>query len=276
MAWLKRHLLVAIGVVVLAAAILAAVAIVRRQPARNGARPVITLDVNDESALEVAPGTPLVFTVHLSGDRRGAVTVGTRATPWHSSLRLETEDARALPWPVEPHGTPIGTTLNDDARLTSTENSPVARLEWQRTYYKAQLAVSPEHTKNLSGAIRIRAVLDPAGWVFWRWRGRVESRPVTIRVHPEAAARSELQQRRLMHSAAYFLDRHLYEEAHAAANELVRLADGVDAQILRGDALAGLKRPAEALGAYRRALQLRPRSYEEPALLLERIARVSR
>lgn len=255
---------------------LGALAMVWRQPSAGEVRPVIGLDVNGGTSIEAAPGSPFVFTIHLTGERRGPVVVGTRSTPWHTSLRLETMEGRELPWRVEPHGTPSGTTLQDDMRLATVRSPSVARLVWHGSHYRAQFSVAPEQTTTFSGAVRVRAVLDTPRWVWWRWRGSVQSQSVTIHVSADAAGRADLQRQRLVETAAYFLDRQRHADAYTAANQVAAVADGVDAQILRGDALAGLNRHAEALAAYRRALRLRPPSYEEPALLLDKIASVSR
>lgn len=242
------------------------------------AEPVLTVSVNGADAVDVTPGTPLIFELTLRGERRGRVSVGSSFRPWHEMMRLEDGDGRPLPWPVSQHGEPkaVAVSIDGGDPRISTVVDAVADLEWQRSTYTVTLAAAPDHTQSLSGTTRVLAVLDAPWWTWSGWSGRVTSRPVAVNVPPDAADRGELRLARLALSAEFFLGRQEFEKARAAGEELTRLIpDRAGAHVLHGDALAGLERRDEALTAYRRALDVGPRSYEEPALLLDRMARVS-
>ena len=151
----------------------------------------------------------------------------------------------------------------------------VANLVWQTSEYTVFFAVAPEHTQQLTGTIRIRGILSSPWWMFGRWHGEATSPSVTITVPADAATRRDLNLQRLTASSEYFLARREYERAQASSQQLIALApDRVVPHMLHGDALAGLDRPDEAPVAYKRALALSKPSYEEPKLLLNRIARV--
>ena len=247
------------------------------QRAAANAAPVLTLVVNGEASVDVLPGTPLVFELTLKGERRGTVAVGNALRPWHNLIRLEDEHGRPLPWPVSAHGEPNGISVDFSGAhpAISTERTAVAHLEWQRSEYTVAFAVDPHQTARLSGTIHVRGVLESPWWHWSSWRGKVTSRGVAINVRSESGG-STLHLQRLLLSAKFFLDRREYDKANAASEELARLApDRAIAEILRGDALVGLNQPARAMAAYRRALALGGRGYEEPVLLLDRIARAS-
>jgi len=240
------------------------------RPSPSAATPVLTLLVNGSESIEVAPGTPLVFKLTLSGDRRGKIAVGSTGRPWYSMMRLRNSDGGALPWQVVTHGEPRAmnvTLVSGQLPTISTAVSPVADLDWQRSEHTVWLAASPDDTQQLSGTTRIHAVLD----------SEVRSLDATIRVPADAGTRADLKLQKLRESAEFFLARRAFDRAYVASKEFAQLEPGsATAHVMNGDALAGLKRRAEALVAYRRALTVSKTSYEEPTPLLERIAGLER
>lgn len=244
-----------------------------------GASPIVTVLVNGETSIDVAPGTPLIFEVTLRGPRRDRVVVGSSWRPWQTLIRLEDNQGRSLPWRLAAHGQPkaISVSLAGQYPTLSTNVTAVADLQWQSSEYTMSLAVAPDETQQLSGTTGVRALVETPWWTGSSWRGKVTSPSVTVRVPSDAGSRPDLNLARLLGSADYFLLRHEYERAYAASEQLTRSApDLVIGKIFHGDALAGLQRRDEALAAYRSALALRGVSYEEPTLLLDRIARLSR
>jgi tetratricopeptide (TPR) repeat protein len=159
------------------------------------------------------------------------------------------------------------------------ETSAVAHLEAGRHVHIMTEAAAPEDTVNLQpGTYRVRAVLETPFWMFWGWRGRVASAPVTIVVVDPSKTgdrRNALETQRLMRAGDFYIGVARFEEAARAAREVVKSEPNqIEAHILLGDALVGLERRQEALAAYHRALALVPRSYEQPTLLYERIQSV--
>lgn len=273
-----RVAVVAVGLILMLAAL--AAFLFRFGSGREGnsrALPVLSLQVNGAESVEIAAGTPLIFDLTLRGERHGSVAVGNSWRPWYSLLRLTQEDGRALPWPASGYGEPRVISLNldgPDPKLSTTP-SDVARLVWQTSEHTVSFAVAPEHTQQLRGTTRIRAVLASPWWMPGAWHGRVTSPSVAISVPADAATRRDLNLQRLAASSEYFLARREYELAQGASQQLIALApDRVVPHMLHGDALAGLGRREEALAAYQRAVALSRPSYEEPTLLLNRIARV--
>lgn len=249
----------------------------RSRQSASGAQPVLTLLVNGSESVEVAPGTPLIFELTLSGERRGKVAVGSTRRPWYSLMRLRDGEGRALAWPVVSHREPRAISLNFDGgppRISTTVTA-VADLDWQQSEYTAWLAVSPDDAKHLSGTTRVYATLEVPWWAWASSRGEVRSPSVVIRAPADAGTRRDLKLQKLRGSTEFFLAHRRFDRAYAASNELAQLEPGnATAHILNGDALAGMNRRTEALDAYRRALTLSRTSYEEPTVLLERIARV--
>lgn len=249
----------------------------RSRQSPSAPQPVLTLLVNGSESVDVAPGTPLVFELTLSGERRGKVVIGSRRRPWYSMMRLRDGDGRPLPWPVVTHREPRAIAVNFDGGLPriSTDVTAVAALDWQRSEYTAWLAVSPDDTQQLSGTTRVYASLEIPWWAWASLRGEVRSPGVAIRAPADAGTRGDLKLQKLRGSAEFFLAHSRFDRAYATSKELAQLEPGsATAHILNGDALAGMNRRTEALDAYRRALTLSRTSYEEPTLLLERIARV--
>src|SRR4030042_7111896 len=62
--------------------------------------PILSLEVNGGEDMRLLPGTPLIFTVTLSGSPGArAARLGTGERPWHTRLRLELAEAeRPSPW----------------------------------------------------------------------------------------------------------------------------------------------------------------------------------
>jgi hypothetical protein len=266
------------------AAVLALVIWLAPGRSRSTPRPGLTLLVNMRTRVEVTPGTPLVFDLSIgSGPSSPAFTVGSRWGAWHTLLRLEEAAANGpVPWVLTLVGPPRSLHMGlDSARRpeVTTDASLVARLEGGRHLHSVTLAAAPDVTARIPpGTYRLRAVLETPFWLRWGWRGRVESAPATVVViDPPTAGekREHLEAQRLARAAEFHLDTGRFADAHQAAAELVRLRPNESrSYILLGDASAGLNLRQEALDAYRHAMALLPRSYEEPTLLFERMKTV--
>lgn len=86
-----------------------------------------------------------------------------------------------------------------------------------------------------------------------------------------------LESERLAGTTRYYLSAGRSAEALRFAQELATLEpERARSHVLLGDALALQGRTKEALSAYRRAMKLVPRSYDEPELLRQRIDNLMR
>lgn len=256
---------------------------VRLEAARSAQRVAISLRVNLERRSEIAASTPLLFEVSLTGgtDHAG-VSIGGPTRPWPSLVRLVRAGSdEGIPWPVSPLGAPTTIRVARGARGPDirVERSDTAVVEGGRIN-RLVLGVSPEAMASApAGTYQIQAVLEQGAWPPWRWHGRLTSAAVTVVVRPAAQGgdSERLQRERLALSARYYLLARRPDDARRAAVDLVgRDPRDPAAAILLGDTLAALGRTRGALNAYRAALALSPNAYEEPALLYDRIAKLSR
>lgn len=263
------------------AALLSMQWIASRRPA---ATPVLTLRVNAASRADIATGAPVIFHVGLAGGRDGrGVTIGEGSHPWAtlvSFVRAESHDE--LPWRVDSLGRASSTRIGrkaDGSLDIQSEQASGASVDGHHLHH-ARFGVSPETMVSARpGTYRIQAILERGYWPPWRWHGRVESAAVTVVVRSPADAkdRERLEQERLILSAQYDLARRRWDAAHQAALQLVTRAPKDPAlRMLLGDTLAAQGNFRDALGAYRTALKLSPRRYEQPQLLYERIRNASR
>ena len=274
-----RIALAAVAVVVLASAWIAW----RVRTAIRAPSPVLSLDVNRERDVRLLPGTPLVFTVSLSGAPRGPVTrVGAEDRPWQSGLRLELAGSgEPLPWKPLPLSSPISIRFARDARghPTVEQDAGEEALLDADHVHTIDLAVGPEETARVAaGRYTIVARLGSSLWPPWRWRPRVVSNPVVVTIRRAAGATvpaAELESRRLAELADYYLRAKRYEDARKTALRMLK-ADpwSVDGYTVLGDALGGLNRNADALEAYEYALLVMPSpgpEAEPPSYLIERL-----
>lgn len=249
---------------------------------QTSARAGLTLMVNLRPRAEVLPGTPLVFDLSISGSPSGpAFDLGSRWRPWHTLVWVE--DAGGGPsLPSIPPGAPRSLSLVADAAGRQSlleDTSPVAHFDGSRHVHAVTFTLGPDATAAMQpGTFRFRAVLETPLWLRWGWTGRVVSAPVTVVIVDSSQAgerREELDVQRLALLAGFHTTAGRFGDAHQSATQLARLRPTeVRSHVLLGDTLAGLNRYTEALDAYRRAMALLPRSYEEPTVLLQRIRRV--
>jgi hypothetical protein len=244
----------------------------------------LTVLVNHGSRVEVTPGTPLFFEVSITNSpSSGAQALGSRWRPWYRLIRLEGSGQAGMPWRLSRAGPPrsLRVVRTPDGRpemKTDTEPSAVARLEAGRQVYTVTEVASPEAAAGVRpGAYRVRAVLETPRWMLWGWRGRKVSQPVTIVVLDASKPgdkRDALERQRLARAADFYIGAEQFADAERTVRQLLELEPNqAEAHMLLGDSLAGLNRRDDALVAYRRALVLTPRSYEEPRVLMDRIER---
>jgi Bacterial transcriptional activator domain len=274
---MKRALrIIALMAVAGGAVISLSVFVARRQGSAPAAKPGVTLLVNRQPRVHIAPGTPLLFELSVSSSPTLTVSsVGSRLRPWHDLLVLEVVGATATPWPVVRIGTPrsvhVAREANGRHRVTP-EVSPVARLDGGQYVHTVTFASGPEQTATMApGTYRFRGVLQTPSWLVWGgWTGRVVSGIATVIV--DAGRQPELEANRFASTAAFYLNAARFEDARRAATELINVnPKDARAHTLLGDALAALGRRREALAAYQHALAVLPQSYETPTLLMERI-----
>ena len=256
---------------------------VGRRPEASAVRPGVTLLVNLERKLVITPGTPLVIEVSLSSAPSApALSIGGWWRPWHEYVHLEDPTtAQAAPWPLQFVSATSSAleSVADGSRVISATGR-IAHLEGGRQVHTVTLVAPPAAmAQTPPGLYRLRAVVQIPPWHFGGWRGRAVSTPVTIVVRARDDGKEGMQtleKQRLTYAAKYHLSVGQPTEARRVAEELLALGTNDAATlILLGDTFAAENQPNRALVEYRRALALLPRSYEEPTLLLERIARAS-
>lgn len=255
----------------------------RSETARRAERVTISLRVNLGRRSEITTSTPLLFEVSLTGGADDAdVRIGGLKRPRLSLVRLVRAGSdEGLTWPVSPLGAPTAIRVARGARGPDirVERSNTAVVEHGRIN-RLVLGVSPEAMASApAGTYQIQALLEQGFWPPWRWHGRLTSAAVTVVVRPAAPGgdNERLQRERLTLSARYYLLAKRPDDAYRAAVDLAgREPRDPAAAMLLGDTLAALGRTRSALNAYRAALALSPNAYEEPALLYDRIAKLSR
>ena len=280
---LGRMALAAVAVLVLALAWTAW----RVRAAVRAPSPVLSLDVNRERDARLLPGTPLVFTVTLSGAPGGpAIRIGGAGNPWWSRVRLEPDGGGSgLPWKPSPLSSPVGIRFGRDARghPTVEQDAGEQALLDADHVHTIDLAVGPEETARVAaGRFTIVASLRQPLWPPWRWRPKVVSNPVVVTIRRAAGATvpaAQLESRRLAELADYYLRAKKYEDARKTALRMLQ-ADprSVDGYTVLGDALGGLNQNADALEAYEGALVVMPPpgpGAEPPSYLIERIGEVT-
>jgi hypothetical protein len=248
------------------------------EPPRLG----LSLLVNGQSHVEVTPGTPLVFELSLGSSAFApAFDVGSRWRPWSTLGRVEHEATRTMPWALTKVGErSVHVTRRPDGRQSVTMGSgAIARFEDGREVYTAVWTLAPEDSSRIGpGTYRVRGIVETPFWLMWGWTGRAASPLATIVVRgPEQSTSVAHAAQRNAAIVDYYLGLGRFAEARAAAIELVRMQPTeATGHVRLGDALAGLNRKSEALGAYQLAISLLPRSSEEPTLIHKRIDGVRR
>jgi hypothetical protein len=246
-----------------------------RRTTRGGtsaARPIVELRVNGRHKAVGNEGAPVRFDVTLAAAPGAGVVVGSRWRPWHRLIYLELENGRALPWPVQQDARPSSLTMSLDSEgglVVASEILAAVPLDGRRIN-----TVAFESSPGAIGAgtYRVRAVLEAPSWMFWAWHGRVTSAPVVVDIRRGDPA---LEGERLAATAVYYLRRGRYAEARPLADTLVqRDPRRSGSHALMGRVLEGLGDRQGAIDAYARALQLMPRTYEEPAELIDRMGRL--
>lgn len=246
-------------------------------------RLVIELRVNDDEAVTVGPGTPLIFTVALRGSQQsGNSSIGSEKTPWHQLLTVELRrDGAAADLPVVPVGRPLSAYLMRDADGRPSwkeESRSVAELRGSEAIHVQRFALGPATIVDQARyAARARLKTRPEGF-----RGRsVEAFSneivVTVVRPTDDSARRRSDIDRLLLVAQYSVMRGLHADASRAAEELVALdPDNANAWVLLGDARAYDKRTFDALDAYQKALRLAQHGREPPVHILNKISAVMR
>jgi len=231
-----------------------------------------------EDRVDIVSGTPLVFEISVTTrEQTAAMTIGRAGMPWTSLVRLSEigpAAGRSPSWKTVPIGKPQSMRLD-----VAADGRPDLVPEWsdeividRRHFHRMRLAIAPETTATLApGMYEVRAALESGGVTL-------VSAPVAVTViaPTDDASRDQLSRNRLAATASYYLQTQRVDDARRAAEELCRVTpQSALAWMMLGDAFAAGERPRDALGAYRRALDLRPRTYEEPTELYDRMAAVA-
>jgi len=254
----------------------------RPAPAADEMHWLLALDVDQAQELEVLVGTPLLFSVSLTGAGKGPPgRLGDAARPWHTQVKLELAEGGApAPWPVlalAPRSLVFvrGATQGGVAPDDEVAEAVVApdRVHW------LTLAVAPEPAQRMAaGRYMLRAVVnrpDRAGEA-----ARIVSEPVTVVVREAAedpAAQAVLERRRALAEAQFDVRTEHFEEAKRIAAQLVeRNPADADAHLLLGDAAVALRQDEQARDAYLALLDLLATSRgpgdEPPQGLVERLS----
>jgi hypothetical protein len=242
--------------------------------------PAVTVQIdNQEDESNVFAGHPLILSVFLSRTARSpALHIGGAGSPWYSYIHVETLEAGkpvALNWTVlgKPYTLDVTTDANRRLVDASVDTSEGAVLDKSARTYSAQFAISPDDSAKLSaGRYTARVVLKPSLWPPWNWTGAIASREVSFTILSQPpAAEQELD--RIADSAQFYLDAGRFADALRMAAQLKdRAPQKTQSWILFGDALNGLGRNQDALGAYSQALELAAKANldESPDYILMR------
>lgn len=272
-----------ISAIVLAAAVLAVAGWLgwRVWHQHQSPSPRLAVQLNKAREPRLLQGTPLIFTISLTGSkRRPAMRIGSPGDPWYSHVSLQFADRKqAFPWKVVLLSAPQSLSYHRDTagRLQFETIGGDEALVNAEQLYTMDLGIDPQQAAQIPpGQYMVSAVLKPPFWPPWRWTKRVVSKPVRFTVEKQgetAAAVPELDRMRLVKSIDFYLQAKQFQEAYDLALQLEkREPDKVYGYLLAGDALSGLQRDAEALEAYEHALHLAAlrNDYEPPEYLLIR------
>ncbi len=248
---------------------------------RQSPSPELALQLNQARETRLLQGTPLIFTISLTGSkRRPAMRIGSRGDPWYSHVSLQFADRKqAFPWKVVLLSAPQSLSYHRDAaeRVQFETIGGDEALVNAEQLYTMDLGIDPQQAAQIQpGQYMVSAVLKPPFWPPWRWTKRVVSKPVRFTVEKQGettAAVAELERTRLVKSIDFYLQAKQFQEAYNLALQLEKNEpDKVYGYLLEGDALSGLQRYADALEAYNHALHLAAlrNDYEPPEYLLIR------
>jgi hypothetical protein len=276
--------------------------------------PDLSLQIDSTGKLEVFRGTPLIFTVRVANQRAAnaastlqaheaylaligeklakgeisasdaqpmlelarhkpeikVVRLGTSDQGWETFLHFEVESAGAKPerlnWPLQMVIPPQSKSLALDATFN-------AQLDY---------ALSPDAAAQVpAGDYSVFAVLEVSAAATLpqdRWRGRVVSRPVKLRISSAPAQPSAAEQANMNMQRAEFFST-IKDWSSALASAAAALA--ADASLIRAEMIVGEAKEAQGdlsgardafLGAKRLFDQQHPNSYEEPQYLVYKIA----
>lgn len=142
----------------------------------------------------------------------------------------------------------------------------------------ATWAVAPENSLDITpGKYLVRSVVETPWWwpASFGWRGSATSAPVQVTVR--AARPGTWDERQAEDATEFYLSAHRFQDAERVALEWTRRsAKSANAFAAFAQALEELGRDTEALAAYRTALQLVPKSPEEPRYLLDKLSALMR
>ncbi len=240
----------------------------------------LVLQVDGSDSARVHAGTPVIFTVTLTGTTPDpALRVGGPGKPWCANVRFETPDGKPVAFRIEQLGTPFTSHFPADlnALTKPTPQSDEAIVDVSRVH-QVEFGVGPEEAARFAtGTLTVRAVLplDAQSSSL----SQLVSNTVSIALDPAAEsgqASDDAVKRRLEAAARFYLTAGKWEDAHRVALQLVgRDAPDTMAYTLLGDALDGLRRDNEALAAYHEALAAWPEAVDEsPDYLIARMEMV--
>ncbi len=244
---------------------------------------LLALEVDQTTEIEVLTGTPLLFSVSLTGAGTGSPgRLGAAEKPWHAYVALElAESGEPAPWRML-RLAPRSLNFEGDAaaRGAAPDERAAQAVVAPGRVHLLTLAIPPEEAVRMPpGRHALRAVVlrpDLAGEA-----ARVVSEPVAVVVRErgaDPAAQASLERRRALAEADFYVRAERFEEAKRVAAQLIA-RDRADAaaHMLLGDAAAGLHRDEEARDAYLAALQLvagKGELDEAPQALFERLSEV--
>jgi len=237
----------------------------------SGPAPVVRLELGPTGSDSITPGIALTFDIYLEGQKGSSL--GSFAKPWQRFVTLRHADGTVFSWRfiagLDPYGifsAPDGKTINFERRVSSS-----AYFDGSPGYYRVQLLLSPEESKNIpAGDYTLVASVEAARFPFSALQTIAQSAALQIKI--ATANGHESDQELIANNAEFYIYTRQFSRALAASEELAsRQPQQARPHILQGDALAGLGRKNEALDAYLQARRLLPRTYEEPLLLNKRI-----
>jgi len=267
------------------------------QPAQLPADPDVSLDINNETELEVYQGAPLLLTVRLANQRaanaqstnaaREAISVDVQEQLKADAITAAESQARealsrqregvptlVLPddWPKSIHlqvlragdtasqpDWPVSLLVAPDKQALVLDGTATTEAIW---------SLSPEAAATLApGSWQVFAILDTAaGAPAGAWRGRAVSQPVTVTIkpRPDSLPAAEAEQDALevahYHAAAAQWDKSLAAARKAAALN----PNSIEAHTLIGDALSAGGDKQGAMEAYQTAMAAFNKQNKDP------------
>jgi hypothetical protein len=251
-------------------------------PSADGMLWLLALEVDQATEVEVLIGTPLLFSVSLTGAGTGSPgRLGGADKPWHAYVELElAESGEPAPWPVLALASRSLDFEGDAAGSGAVHEGSKEAVVAAGRVHLLTLAIPPDVAVRMpAGRHSLRAVVlrpDLSGEA-----ARIVSEPVAVVVRAtgtDPAEQAALERRRAMAEGDFFVRAGRFEEAQRVAAQLVA-RDRADAaaQMLLGDAAVGLRRDEEARSAYLAALQLvagKAELNEVPQALFDRLSEV--